>query len=203
LLRAGLSVDGVEPSADMRAIIRRNGTDLTPQPVVFDQVMERLDLPHRYRTIVVPCGSFQLVRDREAAFEALRGFHAHLEPGGVLVLTIHNMLGIVGARLEEPGEWGLRARQSLPDGTVLEKHARLDQLDQIDQTLDSTVRYRRVRGEEVVEEQFSDGGMRWYFVHELQLMMEHTGYRDIQVTGTYSYALPTVDDEVWCFRGVR
>jgi SAM-dependent methyltransferase len=203
LLRAGLEVDGVEPSADMRAIIRQNAADLDPQPVVFDQAMESLDLPRSYRTIVVPCGSFQLVRDRESAQETLRRFHGHLDPGGLLVVTIYNLLGLVGARPKVSGEWGLRARQTLPDGTEIEKHARLDGLDLIEQTLDSTVRYRRWRGDEVIEEQWCNGDQRWYLVNEMRLMLERAGFREIRTTGGYTTAAPTVDDDVWCFHASR
>lgn len=202
-LRAGFDVHGIEPSADMREIIRDNATDLDQEPVVFDQLMEKLDLPHTYRTIFVPCGSFQLVRDRESALETLRRFHRHLEPGGVLVLSVYNMLGLAGAKVEEPGAWGFRARKPLPDGTEIEKHARLEQVDQIEQSLDSTVRYRRVRGDDVIEEQFCDGGQRWYAVNEMRLMLQLTGFQDIRVTGSYTEAAPTADDYVWCFCGTR
>lgn len=165
--------------------------------------MQALDVPRSYRTIFVPCGSFQLVVDREEAFETLRRFHAHLESGGVLVLTVHNMMGILGVKLEGPGEWGLRARQPLPDGTDLAKHARLERLNRIEQTLASTVRYRRLCGEEVVEEQHCNGDMRWYFMHELTLMLEQTGFGDIRVTGDYTDKAPTDDVGVLSFCATR
>ena len=200
---AGYAVEGVEPSADMRAMIARNAAEFGLEPIVYDQMMQALDLPHTYRTILVPCGSFQLVVDRGQALETLRRFHAHLEPGGILVLILYNMLGIMGARLEGPAEWGLRARQQMPDGTELQKHARLDGLNKLDQTLDSTLRYRRLRGDEVVEEQLCNGDMRWYFMHEMTLMLERAGFTDIRVTGSYTDAPPTEDDDVFAFVATR
>jgi len=196
-LQTGYDVEGVEPSTDMRSILQRNAAGLGLKPVVYDQLMQTLNLPHMYQTILVPCGSFQLVIDRGEAFEALRRFHAHLESGGILVLTLYNMLGLFGGTLEGSGDWGLRARQALPDGTELEKHARLDGLSKLDQTLASTLRYRRLRGQEVVEEEFCNGDMRWYVMNELAVMLEHVGFGNIRVTGNYTDAAPTDDDEVF------
>jgi len=202
-LQAGYDIEGVEPSADMRAILHRTAAGLGLAPVVYDQLMQTLDLPHTYQTILVPCGSFQLVIDRGETFEALRRFHAHLEPGGMLVLTISNMLGVFGITLEGSGDWGLRAQQSLPDGTEVQKHARLDRLDKLDQSLGSTLRYRRLCGEDVVEEVVCNGDMRWYVMHELTLMLEHVGFSAVHVTGAYTDAAPTDHDEIFCFVATR
>lgn len=198
-LQKGYEVEGVEPSADMRAILQRNAAAIGLQPVIYDQLMQSLDLPHTYQVIFVPCGSLQLVINRDDAFEALRRFHAHLEPDGVVVLTSYNMLDILAAKPGEPQEWTFRARQTLPDGTDIDKHVRLDQVDRLDQTLESTVRYRRLQGDEVIEEQYSSGDERWYFIHDLSLMLEMCGFRDIRVTGNYTDAAPTEGDYVFCF----
>ena len=198
-LQAGFDVEGVEPSTDMRTILHRNAAQLGLQPVVYDQMMQALDLPHTYQVIFVPCGSIQLVINRDEALEALRRFHAHLEPGGRLVLTSYNMLSILGAKPGEGDEWGFRARKTLPDGTDLDKHVRLDHLDLLDQTLKSTVRYRRLQGDEVIEEQYCTGDERWYFIHDLSLMLEATGFRDVRVTGNYADAPPAESDYVFCF----
>ena len=56
-------------------------------PNLYVQAMHELDLPRRYRTIVV-CGSFGLGSDRERDRQALERFRDHLEPGGTLLLDI-------------------------------------------------------------------------------------------------------------------
>ena len=114
MLQAGLDVEGVEPSADMVAILRQRAERQGLTPVVHEQPMQALDLPRRYRTIFVPCGSFQLVIDRADACETLRRFHAHLEHGGILLLTIYNRWQELAH--ERPGEWVFRAGEPLPDG---------------------------------------------------------------------------------------
>lgn len=196
-LRAGLEVEGVDPSADILAICRRRAEAEGLFPVLYQRTMQELDLPRDYRTIFVPCGSFQLVVDRAEAFEALRRFHGHLEPGGTLILTVFNRWREMTA--ERMGKWVLRHRESLRDGTELVKHARVESQNLLDQTLAVTVRYRRERDGLIVEEQMCPTTERWYFVHELTLMLEAVGFHDIRVTGNYTDDPPTDEADVLAF----
>ena len=84
-LRAGLDVDGCDISPDMLALCREAAEREGLSPTLYAQAMHELDLPRRYRTILV-CGGFGLGGTREQDLEALRRLHEHLEPGGVLVL---------------------------------------------------------------------------------------------------------------------
>ena len=193
-LQAGLDVDGVEPSADMLALCRQRADERGLNPALYPQTLQTLDLPRRYRTIIVPCGTIQLVQSRADVRESLRRLHAHLEPGGRLVLTASNpwlwLPHIIGERKPaEPGdEWGHRATKPLPDGTRLAKHARLDGHDLVEQTLAVTIRYRRLASEtdDVLEEQLCNTPNRWYFPHELSLLVELAGFLVERVTGNYS-----------------
>ncbi len=196
-LRAGLEVEGVDPSADILAICWRQAEAEGFAPVLYQQTMQSLDLPRDYRTIFVPCGSFQLVVDRCEAFEALRRFHGHLEPGGTLILTVFNRWQEMAG--ERMGEWTLRKREPLADGTELVKHARVERQDLLDQTLAVTVRYRRERDGQIVEEQICPTTERWYFIHELTLMLEAVGFREIRVTGDYTDDPPTDESDVLAF----
>lgn len=90
-------------------------------PALYRQTMQGLDLLRQYRTIIVPCGTIQLIIERAAdVLKALRRCRAHLEPGGRLVLTLYNRWR------ERVGEWVLHRRQTLPDGSELVKDARVD-----------------------------------------------------------------------------
>src|SRR5262249_50713908 len=65
LLREGEDVDGVDPSADMLALCRKRGARFGLDPVLYRQTLQTLELPRRYRTILVPCGTIQLILDRD------------------------------------------------------------------------------------------------------------------------------------------
>ena len=87
-LKMDLAVEGADISAGQLETCRRDGEAAGLSPVLYEQKMQELDLPHRYRTIYIPCGSFQCVMGREAAKEALKRCHTHLEPGGVLAFNL-------------------------------------------------------------------------------------------------------------------
>jgi SAM-dependent methyltransferase len=82
---AGLDVDGVDVSADMIARCREATKRVGRSPALYVQPLHRLDIPRRYRCIVV-CGGFGLGATREQDVEALRRLFAHLEPRGLLAL---------------------------------------------------------------------------------------------------------------------
>ena len=85
--QAGLDVDGCDVSADMVAACRSKLEAAGVDANVWVAAMDELEPPRRYRTIFV-CGGFGLGATRERDLEALRRFHAALEPGGTLVFDV-------------------------------------------------------------------------------------------------------------------
>ena len=88
-LQTGLAVEGADISDEMLAVCRQKGAEIGLQPTLYEQPMQALETPHRYRTIYIPCGSFVCVMDRNLALETLQRCYAHLEPGGVLAFNIY------------------------------------------------------------------------------------------------------------------
>jgi ubiquinone/menaquinone biosynthesis C-methylase UbiE len=78
LLRDGLSVEGVDASAEMLEICRHKATQVGVTPILYQQLMQDLELDRQYRSIFIPACSFQILAEREEAFEALRRFRIHL-----------------------------------------------------------------------------------------------------------------------------
>src|SRR5712691_8778508 len=118
-LADGIDIDGVDTSPEMLAICRQKAQKLGLQPTLFQQSMEALDVPRKYRTIIVPSSSFQLVVDPRDATEAMRRFFRHLEPGGILVMPF--MIPWDGPTTEPivSGEWEFIAERVRPDDGVL------------------------------------------------------------------------------------
>src|SRR5574337_474732 len=70
----------------MLAQLQQKAARLGMKPRVYQQAMESLDLPRRYRTVIVPSSSFQLLTDESRAKQAMERFRAHLLPGGALAM---------------------------------------------------------------------------------------------------------------------
>jgi SAM-dependent methyltransferase len=207
-LHAGLDVDGVDISADMLAQVRerceREG--LAP-PNVYAQALHQLDLPRRYRTIIV-CGGFGLGGQRAHDVEGLRRLYEHLEPGGTLVLD--NEVPYAKAflwsywtkekRQELPRQWRDEGdRRPLGDGTELELRSRLVETDPLEQRVAIEMRAFHWRADELLAEEQHRIEMTDYFTFELELLLERTGFVDIEVRGALTDRSPTADDDFVVF----
>ncbi len=187
-LRAGLNVEGMDISADMLDACRSLAAEAGLSPTLHHQAMQQLDLPGRYNTIYIPCGTFVCVMDREEALEALRRFHCHLAPGGELVFNIfnpdHDYSG--AAKRELPQPWQPWVRYPQRDGRVLVVERRLTAIDPIEQYETEERRLRLFDGEELVREEVRAGQCHWYFKHEVLLMLRLAGFGEVRVTGDYT-----------------
>ncbi len=88
LLQRGYLVDGVDNSTSMLDRCRHRCAELQLQPQLYEQSLEMLMLPHRYSTITIAVGSFQLIVDRTAALQVLKNIRDHMEQNGDLLMDI-------------------------------------------------------------------------------------------------------------------
>ncbi len=208
-LRAGLDVDGCDISPDMLALCRERAEQEGLAPNLYAQALHELDLPRRYRTILV-CGGFGLGGHREHDAEALRRIHDHLEPGGTVALDNE----VPYAYSETWQYWVKDKRSELPrperpsapenrrrgsDGSDYELRSRLVDLDPLSQQITLEMCAEQWRGDELVAEEKHLLKMTLYFTHEIVLMLERAGFVDIRVEAGYTGAEPTSDDEFVVF----
>jgi SAM-dependent methyltransferase len=146
----GIDMDGVDDSPEILAICAEKTQQLDLHPRLFEQTMEKLDLPRTYRTILVPSSSFQLLTDPQDAQEAMQRFFHHQEPGGILVMPF--ML-LWDEPIDEPivqGAWELLGETSRPkDGSTIRRWTRsiYDLPHQLENTEDP---YQVLRDGEVI-----------------------------------------------------
>jgi ubiquinone/menaquinone biosynthesis C-methylase UbiE len=112
----GIEADGVDNSAQMLGLCKRKAERLGLTVNIYLQSMSELDLPLRYRTIMVPSSSFQLLLNRAEAERALDAFYRHLEPRGTLVMPISVM--------DKPYEKLWTVEAPLEDGSIVRRTAR-------------------------------------------------------------------------------
>lgn len=177
----GVDVDGVDSSPDMLALCREKAARLGLSANLFEQRMESLDLPRRYRTILVPSSSFQLVCDLGAAAEAMRRFWAHLAPSGALVMPF--MIPVE----TEPIEWRITGEQTRPqDGATVRRwsRSRHDVTAQLEHSWD---RFEVVvEGEVVASEECARSPMRWYSQTQAAGMYDSAGFVAVEVLEGFS-----------------
>jgi len=121
-LALGIDIDGIEVSPDMLAILRTKAatTGLDVRGRVHEGAMESMALPRRYRVVLVPSSSFQLIVDPADARAAMVRLAEHLHVDGALIMPW------IDIAADHPG--GLDERRDeqaiLPDGALVRRSYR-------------------------------------------------------------------------------
>lgn len=120
-LAAGHDVEGIDASADMLTILRRNAAARDLQPVLHHGDIAPLDLGRTYDAIVCPAGTFTLLDDHHRIRAGVTSYLEHLRPGGHLALTL--------ARLDPTGRdslrWRIRRTGTTAEATTVVVHEAL------------------------------------------------------------------------------
>jgi SAM-dependent methyltransferase len=187
---SGIDIDGSDASADMLDWCRRLADEENVEVTLHRQAMHELDLPRRYRTIIV-CGAFGLGGTRADDLEGLRRIRAHLEPGGSFVMD-HYLPNSEMARSwsywterpELPRPWPARGnRRRARDGSDLDLRTRLSAMDPLEQTTTLEMRIAVLREDVEVAFETNAIAINLYFKNEIELMLTCAGFRTVRVTG--------------------
>ncbi|HXV98906.1 MAG TPA: class I SAM-dependent methyltransferase [Anaerolineae bacterium] len=184
-LAAGIIIDGVDNSPEMLAICRDKAQQHGLQPALFQQAMEQLDLPRRYRTVIIPASSFQLVTDPAMARQAMQRFLAHLEPGGILAMRL--MIPWQEGKPRQTG-WRLTGEVVRPeDRAVLRRWSRASY--EVETQLEHTEdRYEVILQGEIIasEHHWRSPAGRWYTPAQALSLFEEAGFTQVCLSGGWS-----------------
>jgi SAM-dependent methyltransferase len=197
LLGAGLDVTGFDPSEEMLARCRTRCAEAGFAPDLSRQRFEDFAYDRRFGAILVPVGSFTLIDDFAAAMAALRRFHDHLEPGGIVVIDLQG-LNFLASDLADRRRW------TSPDGDLLTCEGLRTKTDWLRQRAETTYRYERWRDSVLVETQIDVMSQRYWGLDEFRLALEAAGFADVKVTGGYDRARgPRAGDRVLTYEAVK
>lgn len=201
-MQAGVDVDGVDNSPEMLSICREKADKIGLKPTLFQQHMEELNLPGKYRVILVPSSSFQLVTDSRLAQEAMKGFFQHLEEGGILIMPFM-ILWQAGDTLQT--EWRIVVEKERPqDGALLRRwsRARYDVEKQLEHTED---RYEITLNGEVIaaEDHVRSPATRWYSQTQAIELYEEAGFTSLEVFREFSREPASKEDSIFSIVGTK
>jgi len=198
-LRDGLAVEGMDASAEMLAISRRKAAHVGVTPTLYQQLMQDVDLPTRYRTVFIPTCSFQILADRDEAFEALRRFHGHLEPGGELLVT----LAVPWRDFGVERQWRLRRSGVRPsDGATILIHEATES-DRVEQVQQIWMRHEVFKDGFLAQTQLRTHRLRWYHRHEFAMMLASVGFRAVTMKSGYIASGSKNPEAEWIFIAKR
>ena len=199
-LSQGIDVDGVDNSPEMLALCRQKAAGMGLAPNLYQQYMETLDIPHRYRTILVPSSSLQLVIDPQMALQAVKRLHDHLAPGGALVAPFMR-LWQEGEPLESEWEKSTLRPQ---DGATVHRAARsrYDPEIECEHTEDL---YQVIVEGKVIEEELHrrSPATRNYIQSQARSLFERAGFSHVAVYSRFSFEPVKPEDNIFTVIGRR
>lgn len=197
-LAAGIDVEGVDNSPEMLALCREKARALGLRPTLHEQRMQALDLPRRYRTIIVPSSSFQLLADPADASEAMRRFFAHLDPGGALVMPF--MIPENTATTN----WKVSAEAVRPEDGARVRRSSRSTYDVVTQVQHEWDRFEVLRDSTVVtSEEPLRSDVRWYTQEQAVALYLAVGFRQIRIVRGFTEEPATGTSTIFSVFGTR
>lgn len=196
----GIDVDGVDNSPEMLHLCRQKARAQGLAVELYEQYVETLDLPRRYRTILIPSSSLQLVVDPAMAGQVLQRLRAHLLPDGGLVASIMT-LWQEGEPLESERE---QSATRAEDAVTFRRVARslYEPASECEHTEDL---YQRLVDGRVVTEELHrrSPATRSYTQSQARALFEHAGFRDLQLHSQFTFAPAQPRDTLFTVTGRR
>jgi len=193
-LERGIDIDGVDASQYMLQACHNRCQRKGLKPILYQQLLQELDLPREYGYIFIPAGSFGLITDSMDAVESLRRLYRHLLPGGKLLLEIETPR----AKPEPLNKWH-ESRVTRPDGAEIVFNA-LPMYDPKEQLQRDVHRYELFMNGHLIESDVEDLSLRLYEPVQFRRLLVATGLTDIRVTRPYDDAAPTGEESAVIFR---
>ena len=187
LLEEGFIVDGIDSSDEMLDLCRYHCNQLGLQPNIYKKNMENFSLPHKYEAIIVPAGSFLLLKNYSKAINALKCFYEHLSIGGRLIIDIF-MQSSFDTGTTSTKSW------STPNGDLITLNESLVEVDFINQYTVSHLRYEKWHNNKLVQTELECFPLRWYGVEELKLILEKVGFTNIVISSDYKFNIYPKDN---------
>ena len=199
-MQQGIDIDGVDNSPDMLALCKQKAEKLNLTPNLYQQEMDKLSLPRKYQTILVPSSSFQLLLDLTLPPVTMDRFYEYLLPGGTLVMPFMT-LWKEGDPLE--GEWTSEATRP-EDGATIRRwqYSRFDPDTSLEDTID---RYEIIRDDKVIvsEEHRQSPATRSYTQEQAVTLYQNAGFKGIRLFHEFTFEPVKPEDRTFCVRGFR
>jgi SAM-dependent methyltransferase len=183
-LAEGVEIDGVDISPEMIAVCREKAAQAGLNPNLYVGDMAGLDLPRRYRTIIVPSSSFLHLTDPAAAGQALRQFWSHLEPGGTLAMSM---------RVFEP-EPGVEKFELIAEAERPEDGAQVQQwfrcwYDTANRLQSTEYQYDVLMDNKIVQTETytNKPDLTWYPVREAIELVEAAGFIEVHAHDNFTF----------------
>lgn len=198
-LAQGIDIDGVDISPEMIALCRQNAQKRGLNPSLYVQDMTELNLPRRYRTILIPSSSLQLLLNPAQPPAALKRVYEHLEPGGVCISSFMTLW-----QPGEPLESEFTQEATSEDGFLVRRAGwwRYNPATGLDETRDV---WEVLSDGKVVESEthVQSPATRSYTQEQALALFRRAGFQNIQVFSEFTFDPAQPTDSLFTVLGVK
>jgi SAM-dependent methyltransferase len=199
-LAQGIDIDGVDISPEMISLCKQNAERKGLNPTLYNQGMTELNLPRKYRTILVPSSSIQLLLEPGLPLQAMKRFSDHLEPGGALVSPFMT-IWVDTDPLEN--EWIQEAIRP-EDGATVHRTgwSRFNPETQMEDTRDT---WQVIKDGQVIESEVHEQvpATLSYTQAEAVALFEQAGFKDMQVFSEFTFDPVKPEDTLFSVLGIK
>lgn len=172
LIQLGFIVDGVDNSSVMLNSCRARCADLKLSPEIYEQSLENLNLPHKYQTVTIAVGSFQLIIDRENALKSLRNIRSCMSDNSDLLIDIFMPDQSMDNRSTRIAK--------IDDNTIIRLTTRYVFNNQ-EKIADAFCLYELIKNGIIEEQENELIQVTWYTDNELKYLLNKAGFEVVKI----------------------
>jgi len=189
LLERQYDIDGLDASPYMLHACRESCRNKGLTPTLYEQFLDRLELPRKYGLVMIPAGSFCLITDDIQIKESLRRIYALMLPGAKFVLEIE----LLTSKPTDLGLWGGRWIERSDGAKILISW--LNHYDEAERISHSIHRYELIKDGQLLKTEYEDFDLRFYDPEEFRSLLESAGFNEIRTFKAHQFQAPDETDE--------
>jgi hypothetical protein len=189
LLERQYDIDGLDASPYMLHACQESCRKKGLTPVLYEQFMDRLELPRQYSLVMILAGSFCLITDDLQVRESLQRIYALMLPGAKFVLEIERLI----SKPTDLGLWGGRWVERSDGAKILISW--LSQYDEAGRISHSIHRYELIKDGQLLKTEYEDFDLRFYDPEEFRSLLEGAGFKEIRIFKAHQFRAPDETDE--------
>lgn len=178
-LKKGITMDGVDISADMLEQCKVNMRNHQVNTKLFKQDLTQLDLDQKYHTIIMPTGSFCLLPNNQIK-TFLQNVYKHLEKGGQFIFD--SLL----PTYFKTGDIDINDYPITKDSGILFTSIS-QEIDWLEQKVSYIHKYDLLHKGAVGKTEISHFILYWYGQRELELLLKSTGFSSVDFETGYGH----------------
>lgn len=194
-LRNKIQIEGIEPSKDMIRICMQKGKKFGFEPIIYNQSLENMNLPKKYKIIILPLYVFQHIKDEDLVLKSLKNIYEHLENNGHVLISIFNSENI------STKNWQIRSVETINDETfIMYERIKYNSIKKIE---NKEIKIEWLRLGNIIQTFITEIDFKIYSTEEIKNLLTKTGFCDIEIFVDYSLHKKNIEADTYIFKALK